>query len=332
MEMYDTSKTQVSLGVLIELFEGLQQYRDSHVLAGGWAPYFITKGHFEHCGSLDIDLVLRPQIFKRYESIRDTLAAMNFEPTTSPFKFRREIAEDFDIELDLLSEPEALQDIPARFVSVQEDLNALIIPGSSLAFTFNFEAEAKGKLTDGSELSTKLKVADIVSTIGLKGHALGRPLKLEKDCYDVYAICGFTGGSPMASAEEFTRRLTATPTNRREREIMRLWPSPSSLCKVAPPLLLSNSRWMKVHPWLFEDNLQQALTCTLPLPQSQSPESSASSFTVRCSPISNLLRGFQPYFPSVVLYLTNSAFPAASTTFLRNEETAPSLSYSTIPS
>jgi len=218
--MYDTSKTQVSLSVLIELVEGLQQYRDSHVLAGGWAPYFITKGHFEHCGSLDIDLVLRPQIFKRYESIRDTLTALNFEPTTSPFKFRREIAEDFDIELDLLSEPEALQDIPARFVSVQEDLNALMIPGSSLVFTFNFEAEAQGKLADGSELSTKLKVADIVSMIGLKGHALGRPLKLEKDCYDVYAICGFTGGSPMASAEEFTRGLAATPANKREKDFV----------------------------------------------------------------------------------------------------------------
>lgn len=221
MKLYDPSKTQVSLGVLIELVEGLRQYRDSYVLAGGWAPYFITKGHFEHCGSLDIDLILRPQIFRRYESIRNTLTTMNFEPTTSPFKFKRTIAEDFDIELDLLSEPAVLQDIPAQFVSVQKDLNAVIIPGSSIVFTFNFEAEAHGRLMDGSELSTRLRVADIVSMVGLKGHALGRPLKLEKDCYDVYAICGFTGGSPMASAEEFTKRFAANPAGKDEKDFVR---------------------------------------------------------------------------------------------------------------
>jgi hypothetical protein len=146
---------------------------------------------------------------------------MHFEPTTSPFKFRRTIAEDFHIELDLLSEPEVLQDIPAQFVSVQNDLNALIIRGSSLVFAFNFEAEAEGKLMDGSELSTKLRVADIVSMIGLKGHALGRPLKLEKDCYDVYAICGFTGGSPMRSAQEYVKRFSASSAGKRERDFVR---------------------------------------------------------------------------------------------------------------
>jgi len=100
----------------------------------------------------------------------------------------------------------------------------LIIPGSSLVFTFNFEAEAQGKLTNGSELSAKVKVADIVSIIGLKGHALGRPLKLEKDCYDVYAIRGFTGGSPMASADKFTRKLAQPPQTREKRTLWKvLW-------------------------------------------------------------------------------------------------------------
>ena len=67
--MYDTNKTQISLGVLIEVNEALRQYRDSFVLAGGWAPHFITKGYFDHCGSIDIDLVLKLNILGRYESI-----------------------------------------------------------------------------------------------------------------------------------------------------------------------------------------------------------------------------------------------------------------------
>lgn len=64
----------------------------------------------------------------------------------------------------------------------------MIIPGSSIVFKFNFDAEASGKLTDRSELSTDVRVGDIVSLVSMKGHALGRPLNLEKDCYDVYAI------------------------------------------------------------------------------------------------------------------------------------------------
>jgi hypothetical protein len=54
----------------------------------------------------------------------------------------------------------------------------------------------------------------------MKGHALGRPLKLEKDCYDVYAICGFTGGSPTKSAEEFTAKFRRLYATRREKDFV----------------------------------------------------------------------------------------------------------------
>jgi len=218
--LYDTNKTQISLGVLIEVNEALRQYRDSFVLAGGWAPYFITKGYFDHCGSIDIDLVLKPRILRRYGSICESIRNLGFNTTPNPFKIVKEAAEDVSVELDFLSEPEALENIPQEFVRVQEGLDAVIIPGSSIVFKFNFEIEASGRLTDGSELSTNMKVGDIVSVVGMKGHALGRPLKLEKDCYDVYAICGFTGGNPTKSAEEFSRNLTKEPTARTEKDFV----------------------------------------------------------------------------------------------------------------
>ncbi|NWG09027.1 MAG: hypothetical protein HXX80_01725 [Nitrososphaerales archaeon] len=218
--MYDTNKTKISLGVLIEVNEALRQYRDSFVLAGGWAPYFITKGHFNHCGSIDIDLVLKPKILRRYQSIRESLTSLGFRPTLNPFRFGREVAGGISVELDFLSEPEALENIPREFVRVQEGLDAVIILGSSIVFKFNFEAEASGRLTDGSELSTNVKVGDIVSMVGMKGHALGRPLKLEKDCYDVYAICGFTAGSPTNSAREFTTKFRRGRTTRREKDFV----------------------------------------------------------------------------------------------------------------
>jgi len=194
--LYDAERTLVSLGVLIEATEALRQYRDSFILAGGWAPYFITKGHFDHCGSIDIDLVLKPSILRRYESIRDLITGIGFRSTSNPFTFEKEVAGGINVELDLLSEPEALDNIPRQYVRVQEGLNAVIIPGSSIAFTFSFEEKVSGILIDGSELSADVRVADIVSMVSMKGNALGRPRKLEKDCYDLYAMCGFAGGSP----------------------------------------------------------------------------------------------------------------------------------------
>jgi len=218
--LYDTNKTQISLGVLIEINEALRQYRDSFVLAGGWAPYFITKGYFSHCGSIDVDLVLKPKILRRYESIRNSITGMGFRPTSNPFTFEKEVTEDVSVDLHFLSEPEALETIPKEYIKVQEDLSAVIVPGSSIVFKSSFEAEASGRLVDGSELSTNVKVGDIVSMVGMKGHALGRPLKLEKDCYDVYAICGFTGGNPTKSAEEFAAKFRRRPTTRTEKDFV----------------------------------------------------------------------------------------------------------------
>jgi hypothetical protein len=205
--MYDSKQTKISLGVLVELNEALREYRDSYVLGGGWAPYFITKGEFDHCGSLDIDLILRPQIFTRYETIRESISALGFDPTESPFRFSRNIDRNAKIELDFLSEPEALNNIPKKFVEVQEGVKAAIVPGSSLVFTFNTETQFSGTTPDGSELETKMRVSDIVSMVALKGHAIGRPLKLEKDSYDLYAVCGFVGGEPKKAAEMFNEHI-----------------------------------------------------------------------------------------------------------------------------
>lgn len=60
-------------------------------------------------------------------------------------------------------------------------------------------------------------LADVVGTVGLKGHALGRPLKLEKDCYDLYAVCGFNGGGPAESASEFKSKLQRKGVAEKER-------------------------------------------------------------------------------------------------------------------
>jgi len=60
--VYERDATETSKGALIELCRALRQYRSDMVLAGGWAPYFLVKGYFDHCGSVDIDFVLKPKV------------------------------------------------------------------------------------------------------------------------------------------------------------------------------------------------------------------------------------------------------------------------------
>jgi hypothetical protein len=241
--MYDSNQTEVSKGALVELALALELYKNDFVLAGGWAPYLLTQGHFEHCGSIDIDLVLRPSIMIRYESIRDLITSLKYEPTENPFRFERELkalnGTPFLMHLDFLTEPEAkkhLEELP----KVQEDLQAAFIPGCSIVFTFNHSATFKGTLPSGGKGSAKIKASDIVGTLTMKGLALGRPRKLEKDSYDIYAVAGFCKGHPNKAASHFRQLIqtlgngnTPSVTRRALKKIKEAFASPNSYAPLA---------------------------------------------------------------------------------------------------
>jgi hypothetical protein len=210
--MYDTNQTEASKGALVELALALELYRDDFVLAGGWAPYILTKGYVEHCGSIDIDLVLRPSIVVRYESIRNLVLGLGYMPTRDPFKFERELKaldrKPFLMSLDFLTEPEAREHITA-LPEVQKDLQAVFILGCSIVLTHNTTETIEGKLPSGADGAADIKVSDIVGALAMKGLALGRPRKLEKDSYDIYVLAGFHGGNPYAAADRFNERIEA---------------------------------------------------------------------------------------------------------------------------
>jgi len=71
--MYDRDATETSKGALVELCRALRQYRSDMVLVGGWAPYFLSEKFFDHCGSIDVDFVLKPKVVERYERIKQIL-------------------------------------------------------------------------------------------------------------------------------------------------------------------------------------------------------------------------------------------------------------------
>jgi len=236
--LYDKNQTEVSKGALAELALALELYRDEFVLAGGWAPYFLTQGYTEHCGSVDVDLVLRPSIVVRYESIRELITSLGYEPTKNPFRFERELkaldGTPFTMHLDLLTEPDAKRHVE-ELLEIQEDLQAVFIPGCSIVFTFNYTEILKGTLPSGGKGSADIRTSDIVGTLTMKGLALGRPRKLEKDSYDIYTVAGFHGGNPREAASRFKKLIEtlgagATPavTARALDRIRRGFASPNS--------------------------------------------------------------------------------------------------------
>jgi len=210
--MYDTNQTEASKGALVELALALGLYSDDAVLVGGWAPFLLTQGYTEHCGSIDIDLVLRPSIMVRYEPIRNIVMNLKYEPTENPFRFERGLkalnGTPFTLHLDFLTEPRAKKHV-RELLRVQEDLQAVFIPGCSIVLTYNYSTYLKGTLPSGGLGSADIRVSDIVGTLTMKGLALGRPLKLEKDSYDIYTVAGFHLGHPIKAASHFNQ-LTKT--------------------------------------------------------------------------------------------------------------------------
>lgn len=182
----------------------LSHYRHEFILVGGWAPYFLTRQHFDHCGSVDIDFVLKPSIIPRYHSIKEVIESLGYTATRNPFRFERGLntlkGKGFKIHLDLLTEPEPAlnQDF---LVEVQGDLRACLIPGISIVFDHYYEQELEATLPGGGEAVHAIDIADIVGTLTTKGNALPR-LK-DKDSYDIYAVAGHYEGSPSKAAKRF---------------------------------------------------------------------------------------------------------------------------------
>jgi len=207
--VYDRDATETSKGALVELCRALRQYRSEMVLAGGWAPYFLVRDFFDHCGSVDIDFVLRPKVVERYERVKQILERLGYKPTRSVFRFERVIASSktgvkHRVEVDFLTEPDGAEKLPEDWLaSVQSDLKACIIEGCSIVFRHNYEVELRAVMPEDGEASAKFNCADIVGSLTMKGLALYR--MKEKDSYDIYAVAGFYEGGPKQASDAFMK-------------------------------------------------------------------------------------------------------------------------------
>lgn len=201
--MYPYEITEASRSALLELGIALGQYHDDIVLTGGWAPYFLTKGHFQHCGSIDIDLALKTEIMPKYDTIREIIEGLGYLPKAySPYRFMRDIKSPVDgkayrMHLDLLCEKEGTRYIHGM-CDVQEDLQACVFDGLDLAFDFNYEQEIETVLPGNGIARTTIRVVDLVGSMILKGRAMVER-NSHKDAYDIFALTHCKGGAAAAS-------------------------------------------------------------------------------------------------------------------------------------
>jgi hypothetical protein len=222
--LYDRNLTESSKSALAELCSALTVYKNDFVLAGGWAPYFLTKNHFDHCGSKDVGLVLKPATMTRYESIRNILKNLGYEETTNPFRFKKNVAspldkKEYSINVDFLTEPEAAEQI-LPLIKVQDDLTACLIQGSSIVFKFHYENEIEAYLPNNGKISVTVNTANIVGALTMKGLAL--PRLNDKDSYDIYAITGHCDGNPIKASKTYIDHIRKTALTTNEEGTIRL--------------------------------------------------------------------------------------------------------------
>lgn len=238
---YQDGITAASRSGLAEVMTILGTYRDAPVLIGGWAPYLILEQRgeqgafqadafqgdafqvgFVHVGSIDIDFVVDPSLVDddQYATIVELLEDRGYKPCAeSKYQFEKTIRSSHDgqayvIRVDFLTpRPLRGQGRSRRHRQVQRDLRARTLEGAQVALTHWFWYELEAQLPDGAQTRVRLKVADIVGALALKGLAIGDRY-VEKDAYDIYALCAQFRGGPQAVALALKPYLDEEPVAR----------------------------------------------------------------------------------------------------------------------
>jgi hypothetical protein len=178
--VYTRAQVETSYKALNEISEAFNRnknLRGKYVLAGGWAPYFITLGKFDHTGSRDVDLVLSLELMKTYARIERLMVEKLGYTKTIPFEFSK-TERGVTYEIHFLCEPEHVPENMFTY-RIQEGLSPLVIKGCSIAFEDNFSQKLD---------KAEILVSGPIASIALKAHAFDNDGNRVKDPYDIYSI------------------------------------------------------------------------------------------------------------------------------------------------
>lgn len=213
---YSLNIVEASKSVLIELITILSSYKDALILIGGWVPYFLLEKYkrreieFKHIGSIDIDVVIDPAVIDedRYATIVQLLLNRRYKRSERIlYQFEREITSQIDkkryaVGIDFLTpKPVKGKGRTHRHREIQKELMARTLEDCEIAIRSNIKYNLRGMLPDNGETEVEFKMADVVSSLALKGIAIGQRY-VEKDAYDIYSICKYYKDGPMSVAKE----------------------------------------------------------------------------------------------------------------------------------
>mgnify|MGYP005831079801 CR=1 FL=1 len=195
---YTRDLVTLSKSALVETTTTLLMYSGKIILGGGWAPFFILEKYGVssniHCGSIDIDLLLDPEIVKEpyISDISQLLYLNNFEKLTEdPFPFRfapplktgLEIYNEYPIHVEFITD---LSASPRENTASPPKIVVPKIKGVRFAFNHSFTHIITAYVKEHL-VTAQLKVLDPIGSIVLKAFALESRYK-EKDAYDIYML------------------------------------------------------------------------------------------------------------------------------------------------
>jgi len=208
----------ISLSHLLELMIALGEYREGLVLVGGWVPYLLLKQYqpssadFQHIGSKDIDIAVNPKIVNEsgYASILEILEQRGYKPKLdakgNPIQhsFVKNVSTDKgkeQIQIDFLGPEYGGTKKSKRHQRIQDDFLVRKARGADLMFDHAIDITLEGKLPDGTEGRTNIKMANIVGIMTMKGIVVGSRYR-QKDAYDIHSLVLYYKSGPFAVAKE----------------------------------------------------------------------------------------------------------------------------------
>jgi hypothetical protein len=208
-------RTELALQLLLELVEHLKAYKDHIILVGGWAPYFLlndaaSKFGQQHIGSLDADLFLdfRSVPETAYETIFEILEREGYSQRRDrqgeiiPASFEKIVpllgGGNFPMRVDFLAGEYGGTAQSHRHQRVQ-DLLAHKARGSDIAREQNYIREISGQLPNRARVTVRLKIANEVAVLVMKGITMGQRTK-PKDFYDLFMLVKYFKDGPGSIA------------------------------------------------------------------------------------------------------------------------------------
>lgn len=157
-----------------------------------------------------IDIAINPAVIdeNRYATIVQLLLNRGYKHSERIlYQFERKIISQVDkkryaVGIDFLTpKPVKGKGRTHRHREIQKELMARTLEGCEIAIRSNIKYNIRGILPGNGEIEVEFKMADVVSSLALKGIAIGQRY-VEKDAYDIYSICKYYKDGPISVAEE----------------------------------------------------------------------------------------------------------------------------------